>query len=174
MVTGAGAGLISVKCAVHTFELTLAASPAVALPAMGTTVSLAFHAEIDDLGDALGGWGITLRAEGGALLLAAGGGHDVVIPGLEDDLGAEDLCPKQEIDPVLCQAYRRTTVTVTAEGSILTAFDHASVEAGGLRMVIGEALWRTTSPDFDTNPECSAGGLGPGYGRFAVVIGPPG
>ena len=122
----------------------------------------------------MGGWAITLRdgSVDGPLLLAVNGAFSLVlygVEGLEGAYGPEDVCPHQEIDTAACEAYRRTWVTVDADGTELEAFDGTSVDAGGLRMVVGDAAFRTASPDLEN----CGGGLGPGFGRFELVIGPP-
>jgi hypothetical protein len=119
----------------------------------------------------LAGWAVTLRegSAAGALLLAVNGGYDVVIPDLAHAYGPSDVCPHQEVDTEACEAYRRTTVAVEVEGSTLEAFDRTSIDDGGLRMVVGDAVFRTVSPDMQN----CGGGLGPGQGRFELVIGPP-
>lgn len=155
----------------HTIELGVEATPAVALPPAGTVVYMSYYLETDDLSDRLGGWVITLRegSADGALLLLVNGAFTVVVYGLdlESSLGPSDLCPPQEVDG--CFAYRRTWVSVGVDGTTLEAFDHASIDVDGLRMVVGDAEYRTGV----MSDECGGGGLGPGFGRFELVIGPP-
>lgn len=176
--SGSTASTVVVECPdidgqAHLFELVVESSPAVALPASGTAVSLMLHYETDDLSDALMNWALTLRegSADGPLLLALNGGSYLNIPGLEFSLGSTELCPEQEVD-ALCHALRRTTVAIDVQGASLASFDHGSVDAedGSLRMVVGDAAWRTISESFDE--ECPGGGGGL-PGRFELVIGPP-
>lgn len=155
-------------------ELTVEATPAVALPPTGATVYASYYLETDDLSDRLGGWAITLRdgSVDGPLLLAVNGAFALVfygLEGLEGSYGPDDVCPHQEIDTEACEAYRRTWITADADGTVLEAFDKTSVDVGALRMVVGDAAFRTASPDLEN----CGGGLGPGFGRFELVIGPP-
>lgn len=160
----------------HTFELGIDANPPVALPAAGTSLYLRFFVQTDDLSPSLEGYGLSLRdgTEDGPLRLAVNGGHSLVLPELSAQLGPADVCDYQEIDEVACRAYRRTWVAVDADGSSLEAFDHDSIDAddGSLRMVVGDAVVRTVSPMPDDS--CGGSGLGPGRGRFDLVIGAPG
>lgn len=155
----------------HTIALTVEATPAVALPPTGTEVYMSYYLETDDLSDRLGGWAIALRegSADGSLLLLVNGAFTVVVSGLdlESSLGSSELCPPQEVDG--CFAYRRTWVSVSVDGTTLEAFDHASIDVDDLRMVVGDAEYRTGV----MSDECGAGGLGPGFGRFELVIGPP-
>ncbi len=177
-VASAGDGVLSLDCVdpdgvAHAFELAIDVAPAVALPAVGTVVHMDYYVETDDLSDRLAGYAITLR-EGtatGALLLVVNGGHAVVLYDLDGSFGPTDVCPFQELDENGCIGYRRTMVFVDADGTMLEAFDHGSVDANGLRMVVGDAVSREVGPRRE--PVCSEGGLGPGFGRFSLVIGPP-
>lgn len=179
MVTSALGTELALECPdttgeLRAIELTIEATPSVALPATGAMVYANYYLETDDLSDRLGGWSMSLRdgTADGPLLLALNGAFSLVfygLEGLEASVGPEDVCPHQEIDTASCEAYRRTWVTVEVDGTELEAFDATSIDAGGLRMVVGDAAFRTASPDL-TN---CGGGLGPGLGRFELVIGPP-
>lgn len=160
-------------------ELLVDASPAVALPSAGATVHASYYLETDDLSAALSGWSLSLRdgSADGPLLLAINGAFALVlygVDGLEGSYGPVDVCPHQEIDEQACRAYRRTWVAVDADGATLEAFDHSSVDVGDLRMVVGDAAFRTAAPDVGVcGGGGGGGGLGPGLGRFELVIGPP-
>lgn len=178
-VADAGEGTLALDCATatgpsRTLELSIAASPPVGLPAAGTMVYASYRAQSDDLHDGLYGQGLTLRegAAEGRLLLAVSDGHGVVLPGLGASLGAADLCPPQDVDEAACRAYRRTSLTLAADGSELMVFDHGSTDAedGSLRVVADDLVLRTVAPG---DLECSGGDLGPGDGNFAVAVGPP-